>query len=175
MAEITLRADSPALTRLNERDHAAATTELLSCCRARAWASGVAAARPFRTLDDLLNASDTALARLTEDGIAEALAAHPRIGERAAGADREAQWSRGEQSGASAAAPAVLRALAEGNATYERRFGRVFLICASGLSAEEMLAALRERLEHDDATERAVVREELRKITRLRLRKLAIA
>ncbi|MQA60638.1 MAG: 2-oxo-4-hydroxy-4-carboxy-5-ureidoimidazoline decarboxylase [Actinophytocola sp.] len=172
MAEITLHPHERALTRLNGLSAEAARRELLTCCAATDLADSVAASRPYESLDDLLNASDDAIAKLTENGIAEALAAHPRIGQRADGEGREADWSRREQSGAADASPAVKRALAEGNAAYEQRFDQVFLICAAGLSAETMLADLHTRLGNDPATERAVVREELRKITRLRLRKL---
>ena len=99
------------------------------------------------------------------------LASHPRIGERAAADSREGGWSRQEQSGAAGAAEQVRRELAAGNAAYEQRFGHVFLICATGLSAEAMLAALRSRLRNDPIAEREVVRGELVKIVRLRLAK----
>jgi 2-oxo-4-hydroxy-4-carboxy-5-ureidoimidazoline decarboxylase len=85
---------------------------------------------------------------------------------------REAAWSRGEQAGVGTAGREVLDRLAEGNRAYERRFGHVYLICATGLSAEEMLARLTERLGNDEDAERDVVRAELAKITRLRLAKL---
>ena len=80
-------------------------------------------------------------------------------------------WSAAEQSGAAAASDEVRRALAEGNVAYEKRFGHVFLICASGLSGQEMLTKLRARLGNDQDAERAVVRAELLKITRLRMTK----
>ncbi|MEU3165113.1 2-oxo-4-hydroxy-4-carboxy-5-ureidoimidazoline decarboxylase [Streptosporangium sp. NPDC006930] len=86
--------------------------------------------------------------------------------------EREAAWSRGEQAGIDTVGRDVLDRLAEGNRAYERRFGHVYLICATGLSAEEMLARLTERLGNDEDTERDVVRTELAKITRLRLAKL---
>lgn len=172
MAEITLHPQQRALTRLNGLGAETARRELLTCCAATEFADSVASGRPYESLDDLLNASDDAVAKLTEDDIAEALAAHPRIGQRADGEGREAAWSRREQSGAADATPAVKQALAEGNAAYEQRFDRVFLICATGRSAESILADLHTRLGNDPETERAVVREELRKITRLRLRKL---
>ena len=103
-----------------------------------------------------------------------ALAAHPRIGERAAGEGRQARWSRGEQSGVTRT-PEVERALLDGNRAYEERFDRVFLICATGLGAEEILAALHARLGNDPATEERVVADELRKIAILRLRKVLSA
>lgn len=175
MAEITSERLSHALTRLNQLPAAPVQATLLTCCAAPAWAAMMASGRPYASLDDLLKYSDAALATLTEDDIAQALAAHPRIGRRAEGSGHEAIWSRGEQSGASGASPAVRQLIAKGNATYERRFGRVFLICATGLTGEQLLTALRARLTNDDDTERAIVREELRRITRLRLLKLVRA
>jgi len=162
----------PAPARLNGLDRAAAERELLACCAAGRWAATVAAGRPYADHHTLLAASDAVFETLTDDDVAEALAAHPRVGERAQGRSREAAWSRSEQLGAAGADAQTRDALAAGNAAYEQRFGRVFLICASGLSAEQMLAALRTRLAHDPQTEQAVVREELRKITRLRLERL---
>ena len=102
---------------------------------------------------------------------ARRLAAHPRIGEKAAGNGAEAAWSREEQSAVEQDA-AVQQALAEGNRAYEQRFDRVFLICATGRSGEEVLADLRSRLGNDEATEAAVVADELRKIALLRLRRV---
>ncbi|HEU5032379.1 MAG TPA: 2-oxo-4-hydroxy-4-carboxy-5-ureidoimidazoline decarboxylase [Spirillospora sp.] len=148
---------------------------LLACCASRRWAAEVAAGRPYADLAELRAASATALAGLDWADVEEALAAHPRIGERIKDAGREAAWSRGEQSGMDAAAVEVRTALVEGNRAYEERFGHVFLICATGLTAAEMLAALRERLGHDAGAERAAVRTELAKIVDLRLAKLAAA
>ncbi|SDW55606.1 2-oxo-4-hydroxy-4-carboxy-5-ureidoimidazoline decarboxylase [Amycolatopsis xylanica] len=155
--------------------HPDAERGLLACCASPRWASRVAARRPFADVDALVKAGDAELATLEWDGIAEALSAHPRIGDRATGTDREAVWSRGEQAAAAESADDVKAQLAAGNAEYERRFDRVFLICATGLGAPEILAALRSRLGNDDETEREVVREELRKIVALRLRKLVAA
>lgn len=150
-----------------------AERELLACCASRRWAQALAAMRrDVADLDDLLAASDAVLTDLDDNDITEALSAHPRIGERAAGDGVEAGWSRREQSGAAHAPAATLAELRELNAAYEQRFGHVFLICATGLSAEQMLAALRQRLGNAPDTERGVVREELRRITRLRLGRL---
>lgn len=148
------------------------TADLLACCASRRWAEQVAARRPFDDLDDLLAASADALAALDWADVLEALAAHPRIGDRAAGADREAGWSRQEQSAAATADERIKADLVEGNRVYEDRFDHVFLICATGLPAEAVLAALRHRLSNSDQEERKVVREELAKIVELRLGKL---
>jgi 2-oxo-4-hydroxy-4-carboxy-5-ureidoimidazoline decarboxylase len=105
---------------------------------------------------------------LSWDDIVESMNAHPRIGDRQASAG----WSAAEQSGAARASDQVQQALAEGNIAYEKRFGHVFLICASGLSGQEMLDQLQARLKNDQEAERAVVRQELAKITHLRMAKL---
>jgi 2-oxo-4-hydroxy-4-carboxy-5-ureidoimidazoline decarboxylase len=168
---------SPKLTRagldaLNALPPADAERQLSSCCASRAWAGRMAAGRPYADLDALLEASDRAVAELDRDGLTEALAAHPRIGQRAAGSSTEAVWSGQEQASVGDADVEVRAALQEGNRAYEQRFGHVFLISASGRSAEEMLAALHERLGNDPDTEWGVVAEELRQITRLRLERL---
>ena len=137
------------------------------CCASRRWIEIVVVGRPHRTLEALIEASDAGLAELSWADVGEALAAHPRIGERAGGADRESGWSRQEQSGASA--PGQADDLVAGNLAYEQRFGQVFLICATGRSAEDILAALRQRLDNPPEVERIVVRRELREIVRLRL------
>ncbi|WP_432501090.1 2-oxo-4-hydroxy-4-carboxy-5-ureidoimidazoline decarboxylase [Kineococcus arenarius] len=139
---------------------------LLSCCHAPGWASAVSARRPFGTPAALLEAADAELAATSEADVDAALSAHPRIGERPAN-----PASRREQAAALAADPAVLDALAQGNREYEARFGHVYLVCASGRSAEELLTVLRSRLGNDPATERAVLRRELAAITRLRLQR----
>ena len=147
---------------------------LAACCDVPRWVDGLLAKRPYGDLAALTAVADQSLRELDDDEVDRALQAHPRIGDRPQGAGTEAAWSRKEQSGVGAD-PEIREALAEGNREYERRFGRVFLICATGLSAEQMLTSLRRRLTHDDATEVAVVREELRKIALLRLAKVVEA
>lgn len=147
------------------------TRSLLACCDIEWWATAIADSRPYPDVDSLLDVADRTAREFTRADVDKALAAHPRIGERAAGDSTEAGWSRQEQSGVDSEA-ATRDALLEGNRAYEERFGRVFLICASGLSAGEILAALRERLDNDTETEAAVVADELRKIALLRLRRL---
>ncbi|GAA1019371.1 OHCU decarboxylase [Acrocarpospora pleiomorpha] len=146
--------------------------DLLACCASPRWADAVLALAPYRTVGDLTAAGEAALAGLGWDDILEALAAHPRIGDRAAGADREASWSRSEQAGTAHADAAILGALRQGNEAYERRFGHVYLICATGRPAEEMLDLLLARLANDPDVERKIVRDELGKIVKLRLAKL---
>lgn len=161
------------LGRFNDLDDAAATNSLLTCCASQGWAQQVGGERPFRDAAALVAAGDAALVRLGWPAVREALAAHPRIGERATGSGRDAAWSREEQAGAATATTTVSAELAEANAAYERRFGHVFLIRAAGRTADEMLAEARRRLGNDEATERAETTRELREIVALRLRKLA--
>ena len=148
-----------------------AAAELMPCCASRRWISGLVSGRPYARLDRLTAASDALLARLDWSELESALAGHPRIGERASGGARSDGWSRQEQAGAATAPDRMLQALAAANLAYERRFGHVFLICATGLSAEAMLSALRSRLANDPVAEREIVRTELTKIVRLRLAK----
>jgi 2-oxo-4-hydroxy-4-carboxy-5-ureidoimidazoline decarboxylase len=160
--------DRDRLRWFNELPPAAAARELVRCCGARAWAARVAAGRPYADMASLLAAADAAWAEADRASRLEAFAAHPRIGQ----SDGASAWSRREQAGARGAAPEVLAALAEGNRRYEARFGHVFLICASGRDAAEMLAELEARLGNDPETELRVAAEEQRKITRLRLERL---
>ncbi|WP_020387447.1 2-oxo-4-hydroxy-4-carboxy-5-ureidoimidazoline decarboxylase [Kribbella catacumbae] len=144
---------------------------LAACCDVPRWVDSVLAGRPYADAAALTEVADQATRDLSGDEVGQALAAHPRIGDRVGGNSTEAAWSRKEQSGVGDD-PEVRAALMAGNREYEQRFGRVFLICATGLSADEMLTSLRHRLTNDDSTEAAVVQEELRKITLLRLSKI---
>jgi 2-oxo-4-hydroxy-4-carboxy-5-ureidoimidazoline decarboxylase len=148
---------------------------LRSCCAAEAWVEKMMVGRPYRSEVALYAASDHATAELDARGLEQALAGHPRIGDAApahGGDGRSAAWSRGEQAGVATAGEDVLGELASANAAYEQRFGHVYLVCASGRSAAELLAVCRSRLENDPDTERGVVLTELAKINRLRLGKL---
>ena len=144
---------------------------LLACCDIPAWATAVTEGRPYPDGDSLLATADAAARRFTRAEVDRALAAHPRIGERAHRPGAEGEWSRQEQSGVGPD-PDTRQALAEGNRAYEERFGRVFLICATGLPADRVLASLESRLANDDETEAGVVADELRKIALLRLRRV---
>jgi 2-oxo-4-hydroxy-4-carboxy-5-ureidoimidazoline decarboxylase len=155
--------------RLDAMPAAEAAAALTACCASPAWVRAVLAGRPYRSPAALRSAVAAAFDGLSWPEIEAALAAHPRLGERAAGADRSAAWSRREQAGVGAGTDAERAALAAGNRAYERKFGRVYLACATGRSAAELVALLRSRLDNDEATERAVVRRELRAITELRL------
>jgi allantoicase len=138
--------------------------ELSRACASPRWAALVAEGAPYPDLASLMAASDRVWRRLGREDWLAAFAAHPRIGEKSASA-----WSQREQSGTAGAPPAVLMALADGNRAYESRFGHVYLVCATGRSAEEMQADLERRMANDPDTELLVAAEEHRKITRLRL------
>ena len=144
---------------------------LAACCDVPSWVDRVLAGRPYGELAAVTDVADLAVRDLDDGEVAQALAAHPRIGDRSNGDSTEAKWSRKEQAGVGDD-PSLRAALEAGNREYEQRFGRVFLICATGLSAEEMLTSLRRRLTNDESTEAHVVRDELRKIAVLRLTKL---
>jgi 2-oxo-4-hydroxy-4-carboxy-5-ureidoimidazoline decarboxylase len=156
------------LAAFNAAPPEAAERDLLACCASERFARAVAGGRPYPGPAALSDAVRTAFAALSWDDIVESLNAHPRIGDRQASAG----WSAAEQSGAASASDPVRQGLAEGNLAYEKRFGHVFLICASGLSGQEMLGQLQARLANDPDAERTVVRRELLKITQLRLAKL---
>jgi allantoicase len=145
-----------------------AATAVRTYCDSPAWATALAAKRPFGDPDTLVAASDTIVAGLDWDEVLAALAAHPRIGERAAGAEGAA--SRREQAGVGEDAE-LRAALAAGNAEYEDRFGHVYLVRAAGRDGPELLALLQARLENTAEAEQAIVRRELAEITALRLRR----
>lgn len=168
------RVTDPELVSVADLDRATvaeATAALRPCCASTRWVSQLVAGRPYGTLDALTKASDAAIAALAWPDIEEALTAHPRIGGRPAGAEQEAAWSRQEQAATSQAGPGAQAALRSANADYEARFGHVFLICATGLRASDMLIALHERMTNDPATEHEAVRAELGQIAALRLAK----
>ncbi|MCA1817956.1 MAG: 2-oxo-4-hydroxy-4-carboxy-5-ureidoimidazoline decarboxylase [Acidobacteria bacterium] len=163
------------IERLNSLTHDEAEGELLKCCGSTAWACAMSASRPFGDADELGRAADEVWSRLERDDWLEAFSRHPKIGEReaAAGQSRQEQgWSSQEQSGVGGSGEAARAELAELNREYEVKFGHVFLICATGKSADEMLADLRERLRNEPEDEIKRAAEEQRLITRLRLGKL---
>ena len=147
--------------------------QLLAVCAAPAWGRAVTARRPYPDSAALLAAAEQAARGLSWPDVVQGLSAHPRIGERAQGDSTEAAWSRREQSAAASSGDDDTRAaLVAANHAYEDRFGHVFLIFASGRTQAEILAAARERIGNDEATERAVVTGELGRIAVLRLERL---
>jgi 2-oxo-4-hydroxy-4-carboxy-5-ureidoimidazoline decarboxylase len=162
--------DTPAgLEALNALPADAARQRLLACCSSARWADEIVGGRPYPSPEELLARSDRAVAALAQADLEQALAGHPRIGRPSGPASG---WSRREQAGVQTADPATAAALAEGNEAYERRFGHIYLVRASGRDGAQLLALLRERLGNDPAAEWEVVRRELGQINRIRLGRL---
>jgi len=165
---------SDVLDRWNQLPAQEAAQQILPCCGSMAWARELAARRSLPDETSLLAASDEIWNSLGEQDWVEAFSKHPRIGERKASPVASAQsalWSAQEQRNVASAGEAVQHALAEANREYERRFGRVFIVCATGKGASEILDILRRRLQNDEAPELRESAEEQRKITNLRLKK----
>jgi 2-oxo-4-hydroxy-4-carboxy-5-ureidoimidazoline decarboxylase len=135
----------------------------------RRWVGDVAAGAPYDDVAALLDAAAAAATPLAPAEVDEAMAHHPRIGERPVGEGAAQAFSRREQASADADDAEVNAAIAAGNAAYEGRFGRVFLIRAAGRSRAEILAEQTRRMALDDATELTIVGEQLREIALLRL------
>ena len=165
---------NPVLARWNTVPEAEAAQEILPCCGSQRWAHALARLRPFSDTSGLLAKSDETWVQLDPADWDEAFASHPRIGEKkapAAATAKSAAWSSQEQSGVNSADEDVQARLKRGNEAYEQRFGRIYIVCATGKSAEEMLAILEGRLNNDDAAELCEAAEQQRQITQLRLRK----
>jgi 2-oxo-4-hydroxy-4-carboxy-5-ureidoimidazoline decarboxylase len=145
---------------------------LTACLAVPRWVDDVVAAAPFGSLVELLDVAAAAATPLSADEVDQALAHHPRIGERATGQGQAQAFSRAEQSASASEDAELAQALADGNRAYEERFGRVFLIRAAGRSRPEILAELHRRLELDPETEAGVVASELRDIALLRIPQL---
>ncbi len=164
-----------ALQKLNALSKEEFLVEMERCCGARAWGERMAAARPLRTREDLFRAAERAWFDLGPEDWKEAFRHHPKIGDKEALRAKFAstrQWAAGEQQGAAQASEAVLDALAAGNQAYDEKFGHIFIVCATGKSAEEMLSNLNARLGNSAALELRIAAAEQSKITRLRLEKL---
>lgn len=161
----------PVLERWNSLDPIVAVSEVLPCCGSRAWAIELVARRPIADKDSLYATSDAVWLGLAEVAWQEAFDSHPRIGEHKAKEATEASlsWSALEQSAALTPDEAVKLALAKGNRRYETKYGRVFIVCASGKSATEILAILEGRMKNDATREVHEAAEQQRQITQLRL------
>jgi len=164
-----------ALSRLNTLTPEEAADELLKCCGSTRWSGRVSALRPFRDVPELLATADRVWCELSREDWLEAFRSHPKIGEKKASQNvsGDAQrWSEREQATARAAAPETLAALAAANRVYEDKFGYIFIVCATGKTAGEMLTLLEARLDNDPDSELRIAAEEQRRITQLRLQKL---
>jgi len=163
------------LSSFNLLAHEAAVNELAKCCSAKRWTEKVAARRPFATTSELCTTADEVWWSLQPDDWLEAFRGHPKIGEQRAAqhaAAQAQQWSTQEQSGVAGSDNETTTQLAKLNREYEEKFGYIFIVCATGKSAQEMLAILGERLDNDAATELPIAAGEQAKITQLRLAKL---
>ena len=152
-----------------------AINQFKSCCCATRWAEQMVHRRPFATRDELVATGNEVWWSLTSDDWLEAFRAHPKIGEKKAvsvASVQSAQWSNSEQAGVRNASDETTELLAKLNREYETTFGYIFIVCATGKSAEEMLAILRERIGNEPGKELRIAAGEQAKITELRLKKL---
>ena len=163
------------LKELNNAPLEIANSAFLGCCGSRRWANKMMEARPFADVSALLAQADEIWQNLDAQDWLEAFAAHPKIGAKKAVSHQTAQsaeWSKSEQSGTENAAAAVRNELDEANGLYENKFGFIFIVCATGKSAEEMLSFCRQRLNNLKDEEIKIAADEQRKITEIRLKKL---
>lgn len=160
---------------LNSLSADEAAREFLQCCGSKRWARQMADARPYENLAEVVARANEIWQSLDRDDWLEAFRSHPKIGEKKTAETVSAQarqWSGQEQSGVNTASTETTNALATLNHAYEQKFGFIFIICATGKTSDEMLDALRERLDHDPAEELPIAAAEQSKITELRLKKL---
>ncbi len=162
------------LNRLSEDD---ATASFEQCCGAAQWVERMVYARPYESLAEVIETSDTIWEECDVDDYEEAFTHHPKIGDVESLAKKFANtkaWAVGEQKGVESADRTVIEKLAQGNTAYEEKFGYIFIVNATGKSAAEMLAMLEARLKNDPKDEILVAAAEQNKITRLRLKKLLV-
>jgi 2-oxo-4-hydroxy-4-carboxy-5-ureidoimidazoline decarboxylase len=165
---------SEVLSRWNGLPQEQATREILPCCGSKAWAGSMASKRPIHDEFSLLETSDAIWQGLGQSDWLEAFQSHPRIGESFAEnavPPQSSAWSEQEQQRAATADEAMKLALKWGNREYEQKFGRIFIVCATGKPASEILEILRRRLHNDEATELQQAAEEQRQIMLIRLKK----
>ncbi len=160
---------------LNNWDSIKIVEELFKCCGSTKWAKGLSEKRPFTSLQDLFDKSDEVWSTSTKEDGLEAFSHHPKIGNLKNLEEKfnsTKAWAGNEQAAVNQATQETLIALAKGNETYESKFGYIFIVCATGKSAEEMLSLLNERIDNDFETEFTIAMGEQNKITKIRLEKL---
>jgi OHCU decarboxylase len=165
----------PDLAWLNELATEEARKELLKCCGATRWAGAVEQERPYGSVEQLIAKANDVWWALDASDWLEAFRSHPKIGEKKtanAVSAQSQQWSTQEQQGVQHAAPNAIERLAKLNADYEKKFGFIFIVCATGKSSDEILALLEKRLLNEPAAELPIAAAEQARITELRLRKL---
>jgi len=164
------------LENLNALSKADAFTKFEQCCVSKNWANAMVSNRPFPNENDLiLKAASIWFNDCTYDDFKEAFTGHPKIGDVESLKEKFAntkEWARGEQAKMSEASNTTIEALAKSNTDYETKFGYIFIVSASGKSAEEMLAIINNRLQHNITDELDVAMNEQHKITVIRLQKL---
>jgi len=163
------------LEHLNALPANEASQEFLKCCGSKRWADAMMRRRPYTGLEDLTLTANKIWWSLERSDWLEAFRSHPQIGEKKAAeavSEQAQKWSSQEQSAVQTASQETLDALGELNQRYEEKFGFIFIVCATGKSADEMLALLRARLQNDVATELPIAAAEQAKITEIRLKKL---
>ena len=175
------------LDAFNALDADSASAELRRCCGSTRWVESMTRARPFPNADAMADIADAVWLSLGSADWLEAFAAHPRIGEMKAGgpsgpaspklgvvrpSEGGSSWEEQEQSSTRSATEKVKERLAARNHQYEARFGYIFIVCATGKTAEQMLALVEDRLQNDSHEELRIAVEEQRQITRLRIGKL---
>ena len=160
---------------LNDLPLSAAREAFLNCCGSSKWADFMARGRPFADLNEIVRRAQENFDTLAGDDWKEAFAAHPRIGEaHVRGSEHAQRWAQEEQSAAAISSLETERKLQQGNEEYYSRFGYIFIICATGKSADQVLASLGGRLKNDPAAELQIAANEQRKITLLRLQKIMV-
>ena len=150
-------------------------TELTKCCGSSAWVKKMLPFIPADDMVELLEDAEEQWWKCSKEDWKEAFAHHPKIGDVESLAKKfasTANWAAGEQGGVNAASKEIIEALAEGNRLYEEKFGYIFIVCATGKSAEEMLSILNERLPNDPEEEIKIAADEQNKITKLRIEKM---
>lgn len=160
---------------LNNLSETILIEKLFKCCGSTRWAKQLAAKKPFDNIQQLLQVSDEIWESCTEADGLEAFTHHPKIGDIKSLEKKFAstkEWAGGEQSGVNTATQDTLKALAKGNDEYEKKFGYIFIVCATGKTADEMLTLLNERISNNAASELKIAMNEQNKITHIRLKKL---
>jgi OHCU decarboxylase len=164
-----------ALKRINQAEEAEAESMFRDCCGSARWTGLMTRGRPFASEDELLDTAAGIWKDLQHSDWLEAFSAHPKIGETkpvSAQQTRSAKWSAGEQAGMNSADELLRQELAAANRAYYEKFGFIFIVCATGKNAAEMLELCRGRLSNDSETEIGLAAQEQQKITQIRLRNL---
>lgn len=163
------------LAALNKVSQPQLREELLNCCGSSTWAKMMMTYFPEDSMEELLEKAEELWSECSEDDWKEAFSHHPKIGDVESLTKKfaaTAHWASGEQMGVSTASKETIDALAEGNRLYEEKFGYIFIVCATGKSADEMLTLLKKRLNNKPEDEIKIAAAEQNKITKLRLQKL---